>query len=139
MTPSHHLHQLVAAAWLFGGLGCETSAPPCATNADCTLGEACVLREDGGRCEVRAAANDPAPVAGNHADVPGDDPNDGPSEVPSTPPDDPPAGDVTPRLVSHTSAASAAGAARSASFRITQRIAASPGRALLGGAMEVRD
>lgn len=139
MNPSHHVCQLVAAAWLFGGLGCTTSAPPCATNADCAAGESCVLREHGGRCEERATANDQPPAAGNDADVPEDDANDEPSEAPNDPPNDAAPEDATPRLVSHTSAVSAAGAASGASFRITQRIAASPERALLGGAMEVRD
>lgn len=132
---------------------CGPAERPCASDTDCLAAEACVLGADGGRCTARTPAagdgapeteppNDPSDLPTDDAGTPDDpsDPVDDPADPtdPSDPtdPTDPAPG--APRIVRHGVVAGA-GAARSATFRITQQISSSPRRVLTGGALEVHN
>lgn len=136
---------------------CGPTDRPCASDTDCLAAEACVLGAEGGRCTSRApSAGGGSPETEPPSDPPSD-PGDDPTEDAGTP-DDPsdPVDEPTdptdpsdptdptdpapgaPRILRHGVVAGA-GAARSATFRVTQQISSSPRRVLAGGALEVRN
>ncbi|MCC7070816.1 MAG: hypothetical protein IT383_05805 [Deltaproteobacteria bacterium] len=105
---------------------CAPAERSCASSGDCLSDEACVLSAEGGRCLPSR------PVAGEPAD-PGQDPSD-----PVTPPDDPSDPVRGSVRVREHGVVAGAGAARSASFHVVQRLASSPRQALASATVEVR-
>lgn len=124
---------------------CAPTERTCASDTDCLVAEACVLGADGGRCTVRSPADPTAAPSPVQPDAPADEPGapGEPSGEPAPPSDDPatPTDPVeptpgAPRITSHGVAAGA-GAAHSASYRVTHRLTATPRRTLVGSTLEV--